>query len=301
MDVEIRNAAFEWLNRQEQLYGDVLSRSLLEIGFNYKDQQINLLGPKGIWKPKAMTLPLSITTVFDGPYADTLLKNNLLQYSYRGTDPYHSDNIGLREAMKQQIPLIYFFGLDKGRYLVTKPVYIIEDNIDSLSFTVAVDEMLILGQDKKIDYDLAEEDSVTYGRRSYITYNFKVRLHQRSFRERVLRAYNNQCTLCKLRHIELLDAAHIIPDVEEEGLPMVQNGLSLCKIHHAAFDKHIIGITPDYDIKVRKDILEETNGPMLKYGIQSLENKRLILPNNKKNWPDKERLDIRYKLFLKAI
>jgi len=301
MDSQIRNAAFEWLNKQEQLYGDVLSRTLLEKGFVYNGQQINLLGPKGIWRPKAMSFPLSITTVFDGPYADALLKNNLLQYSYRGADPYHFDNIGLRDAMKQQIPLIYFFGIDKGRYLVTKPVYIIEDNMDSLFFTVAVDEMLILGQNKKKSYDLVEEESETYIRRSYITSNLKVRLHQRSFRERVLRAYNNQCTLCKLRHTELLDAAHIIPDVEKEGLPMVQNGLSLCKIHHAAFDRHIIGITPDYNIKIRKDILEESNGPMLKYGIQSLENQRLILPNIKKNWPDKERLDMRYKLFLKAI
>jgi putative restriction endonuclease len=81
----------------------------------------------------------------------------------------------------------------------------------------------------------------------------------------------------------------------------IRNGLALCKIHHAAFDKNIIGINPDYQIKVRKDILLETDGPMLKYGIQYLENHKIILPKSKKNWPDRDRLKIRFDTFLKAI
>lgn len=97
-----------------------------------------------------------------------------------------------------------------------------------------------------------------------------------------------------------IDAAHIIPDKEEEGFPLVKNGLSLCKIHHSAFDNYIIGITPDYKIKIRKDILNEIDGPMLKYGIQSLENQKIILPSSSKNWPDREKLEYRYSLFLKV-
>ena len=125
-------------------------------------------------------------------------------------------------------------------------------------------------------------------------------MHQRSFRERVLAAYQNHCTLCNLRHIELLDAAHIIGDREEMGDPHIQNGLALCKIHHAAFDQNILGIDPDYKIKVRHDILQETDGPMLKYGIQLLENTSLILPKDKRNYPDKVRLSTRFEQFLKA-
>ena len=30
------------------------------------------------------------------------------------------------------------------------------------------------------------------------------------------------------------------------GQPVVSNGLPLTKIHHAAFDAHLIGIDPDY-------------------------------------------------------
>ena len=79
--------------------------------------------------------------------------------------------------------------------------------------------------------------------------------------------------------------------------PIISNGLSLCKIHHAAFDKNIIGISPDYTIKVREDILLETDGPMLKHGIQELDNNKLILPYHKKDWPDPERLEERFNSF----
>lgn len=92
----------------------------------------------------------------------------------------------------------------------------------------------------------------------------------------MLDAYSRQCTMCRLQHVELLDAANIISDSEKDGLPIVQNGLSLCKIHHAAFDKNIIGINPDYQVKVREDILAEVDGPMLKYGLHSLEGEKII-------------------------
>jgi putative restriction endonuclease len=43
----------------------------------------------------------------------------------------------------------------------------------------------------------------------------------------------------------LLDAAHIVEDKDERlGQPIVPNGIPLSKIHHAAFDAHLIGIDP---------------------------------------------------------
>ena len=97
---------------------------------------------------------------------------------------------------------------------------------------------------------LPSESDHDIPRRAYITTTVRQRLHQRGFRERVLHAYREQCALCRLRHTELLDAAHIITDREEEGTPQVSNGLSLCKLHHAAFDRFLLGITPDYTIPV---------------------------------------------------
>jgi len=82
-------------------------------------------------------------------------------------------------------------------------------------------------------------------RRRYVTRGVRQRLHQQEFRERVLEAYRQQCALCRLRHPELLDAAHIIPDAEERGAPVVRNGLSLCRLHHAAYDSYLLAVRPD--------------------------------------------------------
>ena len=297
MDTQTRTAAFTWLEQLTLIHGDVLPWEILHKGFDFMGQNIIPIGQPGIVKPKVMKLPISIRTSYRDIYPDALTDKGI-EYKYRGTDPYQVDNVGLREVKRLQKPLIYFLGVSRGNYLAAWPVYIVNDNILDLFFTVAVDDMTYLRKTGELE---VAEDPGTYSRRKYITSKTLIRLHQRSFRERVLLAYQNQCSLCHLRHRELLDAAHIIGDREETGEPIIQNGLSLCKIHHAAFDQNIIGINPDYQIKVRKDILEEIDGPMLKYGIQFLNNEKLILPRNKSNWPDRGRLEVRFENFLNVV
>jgi putative restriction endonuclease len=94
-----------------------------------------------------------------------------------------------------------------------------------------------------------------------------------------------------------LDAAHIIPDNEPGGDPTVKNGIAMCKLHHAAFDKLFLGIRPDYTIVVRKDVLIETDGPMLRHGLQSLHNMRLSLPKRLDQRPDPDLLAQRLDVF----
>ena len=297
MPHEIRIAAFEWLHRQADAMGGVLPYSVLQKGFECRGERITLVGPQGIWKPKGMKYPLSIITTPNSPYDDKLRKDNFLEYSYRGTNPYHPVNVSLREMMKSQIPLIYFITVGNGKYMAAFPIYIMYDDPQNLKFIVAVDD------DSRELFHMPPMEMVDNQaeiRRSYLTSTIQVRVHQRKFRERVIQAYRSQCALCCLRHEELLDAAHIIADHEERGEPVIQNGMSLCKIHHAAFDSNIIGITPDYDIKVREDILQEIDGPMLKYGIQSMEGNRIVLPKDRSNWPDRERLEQRFQAFLRA-
>lgn len=295
MDDAIRLFAFNWLTEQMKVHGDVLDRKLLEQGFIFENQTVHLIGPQGIWKPSMMGLPLTITTKYESSYDDGFIKEGLIRYRYRGQNPNHSDNVGLRKIMQLRKPLIYFLGIATGRYCVAFPVFIINDNPLSLTLTVQVDEMKALNQGTSL-----EDTDATHWRRSYLTTTTKIRVHQRSFRERVLIAYQTQCTFCRLRHNELLDGAHIISDGEEKGDPIVPNGLALCKIHHAAFDSNIIGVTPDYDLHVREDILHEIDGPMLKFGLQSLQGNKLILPNHRRDYPDKERLEYRYDQFRKA-
>lgn len=292
IDTAVRFRAFAWLKEQVAIHGDVLPRPLLEKGFDFEGERIPLIAPQGIFKPRWLDLPLSIATAPKGPYDDSKSSDGYLLYRYRGTDPYHRDNVGLRQAMMEGKPLIYFFGLSPGRYLATWPVYLIGDDPVSLTFKIAVDDVASLGAPSPLHQ--AEM------RRAYVTTIVRQRLHQRTFRERVIQAYREQCSLCRLHHYELLDAAHIIPDTEPEGVPAIHNGIALCKLHHAAFDGMILGITPDYSVEIRDDILEEIDGPMLQHGLKELHGKRIVLPRDTQSWPDREALDHRYQQFRQA-
>ncbi len=294
-DIEIRRAAFAWLGEQVDVHGQVLSREVLASGFPYKVARIPLVSPQGIFKPRQMELPLSITTVADGPYQDAF-GPALLRYRYRGTDPNHRDNAGLRKLIQRREPLIYFHALVKGRYLAVWPVFVVGDEPASLAFSVAVDDGLALKAG--VDMSTVAEDAVADIRRGYVTAVIRRRIHQAEFRERVIDAYRQQCALCRLKHDELLDAAHILPDADPDGEPVVPNGIALCKLHHAAFDRFFLSVRPDYTIEIRRDVLQETDGPMLKHGLQGMHGQPIQLPSRMALRPSRDLLEQRHRRFL---
>lgn len=298
-DAEIRMTAFKWLSERIGLYGDVLPRSILSKGFDFRGTRVPLVGPQGIFKPKVLSdMPLSITTSPKGPYDDSFAPDGFLLYKYRGTNPYHHENVGLRNACIRNKPLIYFHGVVPGKYLAVWPVFVVADYPDDLCFKIAVDDITyVQGMERANQDNLMVSDSEAEARRSYITYGVRQRLHQRGFRERVLDAYNDKCALCRLRHRELLDAAHIVPDNEPKGEPTVRNGIALCKLHHAAFDNFFFGIRPDLIVEVRKDVLEESDGPMLRHGLQGLHKIKLNVPRKINLSPDPELLNYRWEKF----
>jgi len=301
IDNEVRMAAFDWLKARETEYGDVLPRTMLSEGFTYHGQRVPLVGPQGIFKPRVLPkIPLSITTSPKSPYSDSFNPDGFLLYRYRGQDPDHHENVGLRNALLHNVPLVYFHGIIPGKYLAVWPVFIVGDNPSDLTFTVAVDDMTYLRRQKPhLGTAAYIADSDDEARRSYITYGVKHRLHQRGFRERVLAAYKDQCAFCRLRHRELLDAAHIIPDSEPGGDPVVNNGIALCKLHHAAFDNLFIGIRPDYRIVIREDLLNEIDGPMLQHGLKGLHLTKLSFPRRADLRPNPEHLAQRWERFSK--
>jgi putative restriction endonuclease len=300
-DARVRSAAFGWLAQQVALHGDVLPRSVLAQGFMLDGIRIPLMGPQGIFKPRILPeVPISITSTPEGPYDDTFRSENLLRYRYRGTDPQHPDNRGLRAVMARRLPLVYFHGLVPGRYLATWPVYIVGDDPGELAFTVDLDEIASKDAFESAGEQAIREESSAV-RRAYAAAVFRVRLHQRAFRERVLEAYRHQCAFCRLRHQELLDAAHIVPDTQPEGEPIVPNGLALCSLHHTAFDRAFLGLRPDYTIEVRPDLLREKDGPTLVHAIQALHNSRIMLPHVASLRPDPARVAARYQGFLRTF
>lgn len=298
LDAAVRVAAFQWLRSQVVLHGDVLPRTTLAAGFDHQGRRVPLIGPQGIFKPAVCRLPISITTSPNSPYADRWGADHL-EYAYRGTDPAHLDNVGLRTAMREQVPLVYFHGIAPGRYLAAWPVYIVGDEPGRLMFRVAFDDQA-RGLDRSPTPEFAAVADASPIRRAYITATVRRRLHQEAFRDRVLRAYTERCALCRLRHRQLLDAAHIDPDAAEHGDPVVSNGIALCKLHHAAFDAFFITVRPDYRVEVHESILSEEDGPMLLHGLKALHGENIALPHDIGLRPDRDRLEHRYDLFRRS-
>jgi putative restriction endonuclease len=97
----------------------------------------------------------------------------------------------------------------------------------------------------------------------------------------------------------LLDAAHIVGDQDEDaGQPVVPNGLPLSKIHHAAFDAHLIGVDPDYRIHVSDALLSMNDGPLFEHGIKAMAGRTIRLPIRTMDHPDRDRLALRFERFV---
>ena len=264
VDAKIRLAAFKWLHDQRMAFGETLHSKTLQSGFVFQGKKVCLFAQSGIFKPRGMDYPISIRTAIDGPYNDHLDEfESLIQYRYRGENPDHADNVGLRRAMRDRVPLIYLHGVVKGWYMPVFPVYIVGDNPATRTFTVQPEMYSLYADPEQI---VMEHQPTGPEERRYIITTIRQRLHQSAFRERVIKAYQERCAVCRLHHRVLLDAAHIIPD-SEGGPAEERNGLSLCKLHHAAFDRWFFSVRPDYSIEVRKSILEEDDGPMLQHGL----------------------------------
>lgn len=300
-DFRVRRAAFEFLRAQTELLGDVLPWAVLQRGFDFEGRRVPLVSQQGIFKPAILDLPISIRTTpppLEGPrpYDDQIDASGRILYRYRGTDARHPENQGLRRAMTTRTPLVYAFGITEGRYLPLWPVFIVGDDPSALAFRIEADDPL----PSERAGDAPEPDAESEGRRRYVTVTALRRLHQVRFRQQVLTAYATSCAVCRLRHDDLLDAAHILPDGHPRGLPIVPNGISLCKLHHAAFDRNILGVHPDLHVEIRTDVLEEEDGPMLLHGLKGFHGARITVPRRQPLQPRAEFLEERYDAFRRA-
>jgi len=238
---------------------------------------------------------LSITTAYRGPnsqrpYEDSIGEDGYPRYKYEGTNADLATNQAMRAAMEAGSPLAYFVGVRKAVYRPVYPVYVIGESPALYEFALSFarhDVGINLG-------------ALTAPEKVYAARMTRQRLHQPVFREQVLHAYASACAVCRLRHTELLDAAHIIGDAEQEGDPIVPNRMALCKIHHAAYDRNFMGITPQYRVQINARLLDEVDGPMLKHGLQDMHGASITVPRRAAVRPDPERLRARYDQFLAA-
>lgn len=245
---------------------------------------------RGIRNPQEFDASLSIVSAGDGgrsnPYDDAIDRDTgLLRYSWAKGPVDAGDNRKLLAALQTGTPIILFEKPLPNLYVPVFPVYVIDVDTQNRHFIIDLDDSR-LRTDREITLDKA-----------YVARVVKQRVHQPMFRARVLNAYNKRCAVCTLKYPELLDAAHIIGDNDERGLPIVTNGMAMCKIHHAAYDQDFLGVSPDYVVHINERLLADRDGPMLQFGLQAMNGKALELPSRRNDRPDRDYLAERFERF----
>lgn len=300
IDHRIRQAAFTHIRRLNAVK-DHLTSADLAAGFEFEGERIPLVNPqRGIFKPRQMKYLLSIRTVFPRPGAKVWYDDQRtvhrqiyesaewVDYAFMGTDPDAADNRWLREAWEQRVPIIYFIGIAPQLFTAVVPAFVGGWDPNGLRAMIGFGDPGVASPGDS-------EDSAPA--RRYALRAVQQRLHQASFREAVISAYGGRCALSGLPESLLLDAAHIIPDGDEKmGQPVVPNGIPLSKIHHAAFDSHLIGIDPDFRLHVSERLMRQDDGPMLE-ALKRLHGGVLHLPPRERDRPDRDRLALRFEQF----
>jgi len=210
-DERLRVAMFAYLDRISNLGIQDVSTDQLN-AFEFDGNRISLLQHmRGIRVVSGLPAALSIRTTFaarpeDRPYEDTEGPDGYFRYKWRGTDSDAHDNVALRVAMSERRPMAWFVGVASGRFTAIYPVWLVGEEADQHQFIVAFDEVM---RDDWSTTERLQHPADLALRREYAEATVRRRLHQPVFRQRVLVAYHSQCALCRLRHPELLDAAHI--------------------------------------------------------------------------------------------
>jgi putative restriction endonuclease len=292
-DDRVRASCFAALDVLQAQHGPELPYRAVVDGFSFGGGKVPFFNRAyGIYRATVQRGPaaLSINSAFaQKRYQDEGTEDGVL-YRYQDGPIDNHFNTWLRAAHTLGVPLVYFIGTRPNWYR-EYPAYVESDNPAARAVLISFGEM-------RGPYE--EREPVHLGdpiERRYKVREVKQRLHQAQFRGAVLTAYRERCTICTLKETRLLDAAHIISDAAELGAPLVSNGLSLCSIHHRAFDQDLLGVTPDYSVRVSPRLLDEEDGPMLAL-LQDANDQRILVPRSATLRPDRERLATRYERFL---
>jgi putative restriction endonuclease len=289
-DAALRAAVFAWLGREELSMGPVLAYQRL-CTTEFGGERLALIDPggRGIRNPAKLAATLSVLTSRDGPYDDDVDDGSgLVRYRFRTGNADQGDNIKLVRAHELGVPIIYFQKIAANSYTAIYPVHV-----------AAVDEDSVL-----LDLSESSEATTDHGtppipQRRYAAAQTKRRLHQVVFRGQVLLAYATSCAVCRLHEPTLLEASHILGDADG-GEPAVTNGISLCTLHHRAYDRNLLGISADTTVHITPRLLAATDGPMLLHGLQEMHGTTLTLPHKASNHPDRDHLGQRFQQFRDA-
>jgi putative restriction endonuclease len=292
-DDDLRSSCIASLEVLSAQFGEEIPYpGALAEGFAYRGRRVPFLSTqKGIYRAAAQGGPaaLSIQTSWKSPYGDAVTDVGYL-YHYRAGAIEQADNRALVAAYDLGVPIVHFVATRPNYYKPIYPCFVTEN--DSVNRYVIVSPGKLVGPFDEREPVLVDDPI----ERRYVFRETRVRVHQARFRARVVPAYGERCAICRLREAQLLDAAHITSDREDEGEPIVSNGLSLCSIHHRAFDQDLVGIAPNYEVHVARQLLDEEDGPMLEL-LKRFHGESIVMPVRKTWYPDRARLEERFARF----
>lgn len=292
------NAAFDKVKQLELFFGDDIPWNAIEQGFVLEGEKVFLANrARGIFKPKQLVRGLvSIKTTLPRSgrvniYSDKEQDEGFFRYSLQKGDPYSGGNKHLWEALEDKSPFVYFHAVAEGIYKAIWPCFVtaIHPELSYCEVVTSVQDQR--HQDERFEYEMLSDSEKRYAVRET-----KVRLHQAAFRESVLAAYDHRCAISRLPVVRLLEAAHIIPDSDTNSTASINNGISLSRIHHKAYDANLLGISADFQIIVGDQLLKSKTGVLLD-AIVDCHKRNLILPKNISLRPDRDLLESRFKQF----
>lgn len=107
------------------------------------------------------------------------------------------------------------------------------------------------------------------------------------FRRKVTIAYDRRCAVTRMQ-LRLIDAAHILPVGSKGSSDEVYNGICLSPTYHRAFDRSLIYL--DEDLNMRINLAQERE--LVRLGLnggvgdfKAYLDKRIHLPADKRQWP----------------
>jgi len=287
----IRMLALQRVTELRNLWGDSVPETELAKGFTVEGDLVLLKGPQGIFKPRQLSDgPLTIMSTLGSRYEDELVEGaNTLRYDYAPPSREH-ENQGLKNLMAGHTPVILLKQVKakpRPEYMVVAPMYVEGFNDQARQFSLSTRANLDVRPDSEAEVVLRE---IT---RAYGETTIRTRLHQAYFRRDVLTVYRGHCCVCELQTRPLLQGAHIVPDAAAEGVAAVQNGLSLCSLHHAAYDRNILRISPDYIINLEREWIRDGDR-FAKAALTDFDRRPIVLPRSSEHYPNRDFLARRF-------
>lgn len=154
------------------------------------------------------------------------------------------------------------------------------ENLNSIHLINESELKLLVKQSDILNNEDLDGDITTSKGKLTITHT----RHKRdpNFRKKVYHAYNSKCAMCGIG-LELIEAAHIVPHSHEKGTDNIDNGISLCTLHHKAYDRSLIYFDEKLNILINENKMEYLEKVGIDSGFRKFAKMafdKLQVPNN---------------------